>query len=108
MLLYPTSLANPDLARIACRVMAHLFAIGNLLGYYQGDDSAEVWKHWLGGPGAQSMLDGAGKAGQAGKQFFASEPEWAVEFLCLLHAGQQVHRALLGNVGGGLSGDAYH
>ena len=65
----------------------------------QGDDSCEVWKHWLGGPSAQSMLDGAGKAGQAGKQFFAAEGGWAIEFLLLLHVGDQVHRALMRNIG---------
>lgn len=61
------TIANPELGRIVCRVMAHLFAIGDLLGYLRGDDSAEIWRHCFGGSGAQSQLDGAGKTVQAGK-----------------------------------------
>ncbi len=50
------SISNPELGRIIYRVICHLFGIACLLGYYQGDDSCEVWKHWLGGPSAQSTL----------------------------------------------------
>ena len=38
------SMTNPDLGQILRRVMAHLFAIGNLLAYFRGDDSAEIWE----------------------------------------------------------------